>query len=385
MSAMPEKIMFLGDCYEGPHAGTEGQILQLIQHLDRSRYEPSMTLLRSSPYIERNQFPCPVQCLGIVKMASIQSIFRFLRFCLTLRKQNYRIVHCFLNDVSLIAPPLLKIFGIRVLISRRDMGFWYNRWNLAILKLSSAFVDRYVANSQAVARIVEQQERVPPGKISVIYNGYAPRAKQSEGVKDKVDLPQVPSHHPVVGIVANLKPIKRIDVLIGAFAIALKECPTARLLIVGGDGLSCEGGSMLVQLERQADDLGIRDHIVFAGRVGDPAPYINRFSVAVLCSESEGFSNALVEYMQAGRAVVCTDSGGNRELVEHGVNGFLVPVGDVGVLADHLVRLLSDSGLARKLGEAARLSVQSTYSHTRMVTEQMACYDSVLTATQLGW
>jgi len=104
--------------------------------------------------------------------------------------------------------------------------------------------------------------------------------------------------------------------------------------------------------------------------------------VAVLCSESEGFSNALIEYMQAGRPIICTDTGGNPELVQNGTNGFLVPVGDANALADCLVKLLSDGVLARKLGDAARETVRSTYSHTRMLNEQMACYDQVLSGTQ---
>jgi glycosyltransferase involved in cell wall biosynthesis len=105
--------------------------------------------------------------------------------------------------------------------------------------------------------------------------------------------------------------------------------------------------------------------------------YVEKFSVAVLCSESEGFSNAIVEYMQAARPVVCTDTGGNPEIVQDGRNGFLVPVGDSGALAERLVQVLSDSMLAKRLGEAGRETVRS-FTHERMLAEQMSCYDKVL-------
>jgi glycosyltransferase involved in cell wall biosynthesis len=105
--------------------------------------------------------------------------------------------------------------------------------------------------------------------------------------------------------------------------------------------------------------------------------YIERFTVAVLCSESEGFSNSIIEYLQAGRPVVCTATGGNPEIVRDGHNGFLVPVGDAAALAERLVRLLSDDALARRLGAAGR-EIVSSYTQARMVTEQMACYDDVL-------
>jgi L-malate glycosyltransferase len=375
---MATKIMYLVDDYEGPQAGTEGQLLQLLQHLDRSRYEPAMTLLRRSDYVEHNPLYCPVKILGVTKLASVRSILKVLRFALSLRREGYRLVHCFLNDVSLIAPLLLRIFGVRVLVSRRDMGFWYTPGKLAVLRFVSAFVDRYVANCQAVGRVVQQREWAPYRKISVIYNGLLSPAANQGGAARTIDLPGALDQAPVVGIVANLKPIKRIDVLIQAVAIARGCYPAVRLLIVGRDGLSQRGRSMCKELEGLASRLGIRNQVIFMGGVDDPAPYVNRFTVAVLCSESEGFSNALIEYMQAGRPIICTDTGGNPELVQDGTNGFLVPVGDVDMLADRLVKLLSDSVLARRLGEAARETVRSTYSHTRMIVEHMACYDEVL-------
>lgn len=381
---MVTKIMYLVDYYEVPQGGTEGQILQLVQHLDRSRYEPAMTLLRGSEYLERNAFPCPVRVLGITRLASIRSILRVLRYALSLRRENYRLVHCFFNDSSLIAPLFLRLVGIRVLVSRRDMGFWYTPRNLAVLRLVAPFAHRYVANSQAVKRIVQQREWVPGGKISVIYNGYVSRTENDSEATDAVGLPGVPIHGPVVGIVANLRPIKRIDTLIKAFALIGGQYPDAWLVVAGDDDQSQRGGSMLEELLDLATDLGIRERVIFAGRVADPTPYIKRFTIAVLCSESEGFSNSVIEYMQAGRPIVCTDTGGNPELVQDGRNGFLVPVGDARALADRLIRLLSDTALARRLGEAARETVQSSYTHTRMIAEQMACYDEVLSGGRFG-
>ena len=379
LTAAPTKIMYLVDYYEGPQGGTEGQLLQILRHLDRSRYLPAITLLRGSDYFERNSFYCPVKILDITKLASARSIYKVLRFASDLRRQGYRLVHCFLNDVSLIAPPLLRLFGIRVLVSRRDMGFWYTPGKLAVLRLVSAFVDRYVANCQAVGRVVQQREWASSRKISVIYNGLGTAAANGGGGARTNCPPGVSDQTPVVGIVANLKPIKRIDVLIQAVAVARERSPALRLIIVGKDGLSERGRSMRRELEDLASRVGVRDAVIFAGGVDDPAPYINRFNVAVLCSESEGFSNALIEYMEAGRPVICTDTGGSPELIRDGTNGFLVPVGNVDALADRLVQLLSGRELARRLGEAARDTARS-YSLMRMISEQMACYDEVLSA-----
>jgi glycosyltransferase involved in cell wall biosynthesis len=381
---MATRIAYLVDYVGGSQAGTERQLLQLIERLDRTRYEPELAVLRSSEYIEHHLLDCPVTVLSITTLARVQSILKMMRFARDLRRRGCQLVHCFLNDVSLIAPPVLRMFGIRALVSRRDMGFWYTPANLVVLRLVSLFVDRYVANSRAVAGIVQQRERVPGEKISVVYNGLDRAMTQSGRAARDISLPGIVGQGPVVGIVANLKPLKRIDVLIEAMARVCKHIPSASLVVVGSDGPSARGESLRMELEKLADRLGIRDKVVFTGGVDDPVSYIDRFSVAVLCSESEGFSNAVMEYMRAARPIVCTDTGGNPELVKDGTNGFLVPVGDATALADRVIALLSDEVLARRLGAAARETVTSMYSCDRMVMEQMACYDEVLAGTPSG-
>ncbi len=379
---MTIKMMCLVDHYPGPQAGTEGQLLQLVQYLDRSRYDPCVTVFRGSEYIEHNLFPCPVRVLDITKLASFRTIFKMVCYALALRREGYRLVHCFFNDSSMIAPFFLKLFGIRVLVSRRDMGFWYTPKNLVVLRLVAPFVDCYVANSHAVKQLVQQREWISGRKISVIYNGYD-FSTENANPTVTTKIPGVPDGVPVVGIVANLRPIKRIDTLVEAFALVGKQCSDAYLVIVG-DKESKQAVKTLNELEALACRLGIRERVIFVGRVEDPMPYINRFNVAVLCSESEGFSNSIIEYMRAVRPVICTDTGGNPEVVKDGHNGFLVPVGDIGALADRLLRLFADSILARRLGKAGYETI-CAYTHTRMVTEQMACYDQILSGSRRGW
>lgn len=373
---MATKIMYLVDEYVGPQAGSEGQLLQLIQHLDRSRFEPAMTVLRASDYIECNAFPCSVRVLGIPRLASRHAFGSMLRFARDLRHEGFHLVHCLLNDSSLIAPAFMRLLGIRVLVSRRDMGFWYTPGKLAALRLVAHFVDRYVVNSHAVKRVVREREWVPDRKIAVIYNGFSPRGEGDVPEHAASVLPEIAPDMPVVGIVANVKPIKRIDVLVEAFAMATLRRPDARLVIVG-DTDTPPSIATHKTLSELAVRLGITDRVVFTGRVDNAAPYIERFTLAVLCSESEGFSNAVIEYMQAGRPIVCTDTGGNPELVRDNQNGFLVPVGDIAALTERIDRLLTDVTLARRLGEAARESVRS-YTVSRMVSEQMDCYDALV-------
>lgn len=372
---MPIKVMYLIDYYGNPYAGTEGQLLQLIQYLDRTRYEPTMAVLRDSEYIQKNMFPCPVSVLSISNLASINSVKKFVCFALKLRRQGYKLIHCYFNDSSLIAPFFMWLLGIHVIVSRRDMGFWYTFYNLAILRFLSIFVDCYVTNSQAVKYLISQREWIPQRKITVIYNGYVPLNEKSQ-IDTSIELLKLPSDAPIVGIVANLRAIKRLDTLLEAFALVNKHHPDAYLVIVG-DKNSVEATKILEKLTSLIHRLGIGERVIFTGRVEDPKLYIRQFTVSVLCSDSEGFSNSIIEYMQAGCPTVCTNTGGNSELIKDGFNGFLVPVGDFNTLAKRVIQLLSDKILACQLGEAGYETVIK-FTHVRMIKEQMDCYDKLL-------
>lgn len=372
---MPIKVMYLIDYYGNPYAGTEGQLLQLIQYLDRTRYEPTMAVLRDSEYIQKNMFPCPVSVLSISNLASINSVKKFVCFALKLRRQGYKLIHCYFNDSSLIAPFFMWLLGIHVIVSRRDMGFWYTFYNLAILRFLSIFVDCYVTNSQAVKYLISQREWIPQRKITVIYNGYVPLNEKSQ-IDTSIELLKLPIDAPIVGIVANLRAIKRLDTLLEAFALVNKHHPDAYLVIVG-DKQSVEATKILEKLTSLIYRLGIGERVIFTGKAKDPKLYIRQFTVSVLCSDSEGFSNSVIEYMQAGCPAVCTNTGGNSELIKDGFNGFLVPVGDFNTLAKRVIQLLSDKILARQIGEAGYETVIK-FTHVRMIKEQMDCYDKLL-------
>src|SRR5205823_12441902 len=93
-----------------------------------------------------------------------------------------------------------------------------------------------------------------------------------------------------------------------------------------------EGGQR-PELERLLAELGLSDRFHLPGTVYDVPAFLARLDVAVLPSHSEGMSNALLEYMSAGKAIVATAVGSNVRLIEDGRHGLLVPAGDPGALA----------------------------------------------------
>jgi glycosyltransferase involved in cell wall biosynthesis len=367
------KVMYLLDTYIGPYAGTEKQLLSLINNLDRSRFAPCLTVLRPTPYLEQNKLPCPVEILDIPRIRSPGTAIKLWRYACSLVRRRFSVVHVLFNDASVVAPFFLRLAGLRVVVSRRDMGFWYTRGNLRLLRLNRFFVDKVVTNSRAVKRNVEQAEGFPTQKIQVIYNGYQPANDPSSSPAAVRTRLGVDGNASIVGVVANLRPIKRLVDLIDAFSLVLKAHPASCLVLVGD-------GEERKNLERRARSLGIESAVRFAGRVPYTLPFVREFTVGVLCSESEGFPNAVIEYMYCGKPTVCTDAGGASEIVQHGVNGFLVPVGDVAAMAEYVTRLLDDENLATNLGNAARERVRIQCSLEGMIRAHSELY-AALTAS----
>jgi glycosyltransferase involved in cell wall biosynthesis len=133
-------------------------------------------------------------------------------------------------------------------------------------------------------------------------------------------------------------------------------------------------GHLRGELEARARDLGLAERLVFRGKVADVPRLLADWDVGVLCSDSEGFSNALLEYMLAGCAAVATDVGGNREALADGETGLLVPPGDAAALAAAIGRCLADGDLCARLAAAARRTAAARYDWTACVRAHEELY-----------
>jgi glycosyltransferase involved in cell wall biosynthesis len=246
------------------------------------------------------------------------------------------------------------------------MGYWYTPMLSRGLRLTGKFVTGALTNSRAVAELTSRTEHIPAERVHVVYNGYL---SESSDMKSETipELAQLKDEGAViVGLVANIRPIKRIGDLIDAVALLTDTCPDLQVVIIGGGDNSC--------LRAQATEAGLQGRIHFLGARPNVKSCLAYFDLAVLCSESEGFSNAVVEYMQAGLPVVCTATGGNPEAVTDGETGYLYPVGNVVALARLLELLYKDGGERRRMGSLAKVKAEGSYSIDKMVQAHQAIY-----------
>jgi glycosyltransferase involved in cell wall biosynthesis len=374
MSDGSARIVFLMDSYEGPKAGTERQLFELVSGLDRTRFDPMLVLLRSTPAAtDPTQLPCPLHVLGVQRLASPCSWLKMAAFATMLRRIDVKLVHILFNDASIIGPPFCKLAGACTVVARRDMGFWYTPSILRLLRFNRRFVDAVAVNSEAVRLNVHRFEGYPLEHMYVLTNGHRPTrlfAAPEPGLRERLSIPP---HHTLVGMVANLRAVKRHADLLRAFAVVRARQGTAHLLLVGG-------GELEASLRDLTAQLGLTDWVHFLGSVDDPVPLIKHCDVCVLSSASEGSSNALLEYLGCGKAIVCTNVGGNAELIRDGETGFLVEPGDVMALADRVEWLVANPALARTMGQRGHDLFTGRFTSEQMVAAHMEMYDRLLSA-----
>jgi L-malate glycosyltransferase len=125
-------------------------------------------------------------------------------------------------------------------------------------------------------------------------------------------------------------------------------------------------GEQRAELERLHAELGLGDRFKLRGSVADMPNFLRMVDIAVLPSHSEGMSNALLEYMAAGRAVIATDVGANPELVRHRKDGLIVPVRDEAAMVGAIGDLLAHPLRAAGFGASARTRVEAQYSRDAM-------------------
>ena len=223
------------------------------------------------------------------------------------------------------------------------------KWTVATLRWTSALV--LLAPSQGA--YLHDKEGVGVHAWSrtrevIIPNGIplppAPSALARDRARAMLGLPQEAF---VVGIVARLSEQKAHHVLLKAFAQAFASHPEARLVVIGG-------GSRAEELTRLSQELGLADRVQFTGIRRDVSALLPAFDVSCLSSVHEAAPISVIESMAAGLPILATDCGALRDMVAHGKEGLLVPVGDVQQFAAALTRLATDRSLRERMGASAR-------------------------------
>lgn len=359
----PVGILFCIDSLP-PTGGTEQQLAGLIERLDRDCFTLHVCTLRPDQPLRPLPSDVGHLSLAVPKLLSLQAWRESRRFARYVHQHRISVVQTFFQDATIFGLWSARLARVPArLASFRDLGFWRTPQVEFLMRRSYPLARAFVVNSAAVRDHVAEADGLDPARFVVIPNGLDVGSYAFDPGRD--DPPRVV-------LVGNLnRRVKRADLFIRAALAAAEHCPDARWQLVGD-------GELRGEYEALARDLGVADRVEFLGRRADVAAVLAGAAVGVNCSDSEGFSNALLECMLSGCAVAATDVGGNRELIEPEADGLLVPVDDAGALAAAVVRLVNDPDLAGRLAGQARERAQQAFSWQANVQRHEDLYAGLL-------
>ncbi|MFC8917185.1 glycosyltransferase family 4 protein [Streptomyces sp. NPDC057116] len=235
---------------------------------------------------------------------------------------------------------------------RREIGHRY------------ALLDAITTVTEADARSYRSRLKLPGVRIDAVPNS--------------VPAPTVePADSTAKWVVAagRLTRVKRYDLLVEAFAKVVAARPDWRLRIYGsGDATGNEKNALRALIEAR----GLHNHVYLMGTANPLEPEWVKGSVAAVTSRLESFGMTIVEAMRCGLPVVSTDCPhGPGEIIEDGVDGRLVPVGDVDAIADALLALIQDDELRRRTGQAA-LAASQRFDPARIAERHEALFTELV-------
>jgi glycosyltransferase involved in cell wall biosynthesis len=245
---------------------------------------------------------------------------------------------------------------------------WRPRWQRALI-----FIGTYYTLAAANVSIMISKETYERAcniigrkqKIAYIKNGLAPVDFKTKDLARKELELHIPDDHMLIGGIGELHPNKNWSQAITATA----HLPhTVHLAVIGS-------GEEYDALKYQAKALGIEDRVHLLGYIGDAATYVKAFDIFILPSKKEGLPYVLLEAGLAGLPVVATDLPGNRDIIESGVQGFLIEP-EYRILATSIEMLIRDPGMRRTFGAALQEKVMSEFSIDHMVHETFDLYTS---------
>lgn len=357
------------------HGGTEKQLITLINGLDRSKFTPHLCCINKSniesSFLEDalslfKEIKCGKIHLDFKSFKNLSSILYILELSRYIRRNKIDIVVSYFIDPTIMSfvASKLSFRKTRQVVSFRDMGLLRNSQHKVLMKWIYHRTPFLLANSEAVKQDYVENDNIPADKITVIYNGI--------DIEKFMKIQRTQKRPDVIGIIANLnRRVKRVDVFLRAAACIYEKRKETSFIIIGE-------GKLKTELKILASKLGINNKVNFVGRSYDVDKDLKKIHIGVNTSETEGFSNVILEYLASGIPVVATNTGGNREIIVENKNGFLFTVNDYKELAEKTLLILDDETLYAKLSSNSRKSVSDRFENSIMVNNYELYFHKII-------
>jgi len=293
-----------------------------------------------------------------------------------IRRHRINIVQTFLSSFDILAPFLRLLSpGVRLITSRRTIDEALPPRDIRLLRQTGRFVQAIVANSAAVAESVQRIEGHAPPRLRVVPNGIPlPAALSAEERALGRQTHGVSDQELVVTYIAHFRAGKGHRYIPEVARKVINRMPRTCFLLAGETDVNEVYRGIAAGLQGAVKRDRLQQHIRVLGPVSDVRNLLAAADLSLNLSDYEGMSNAVLEAMALGVPVVAADSGGTKEIITHGADGWLVPRADAAAAAEGILKIAGDPDLRRKLGGAGRRRIARDFSVERMVERYVSLY-----------
>jgi glycosyltransferase involved in cell wall biosynthesis len=371
------KLCFFTNSYT--FGGVEEHIVLLCGLVPQLGYTPSVVCSKHDalqPLYDRlNALGVPIhwyepEAGAIGKWRSIRALAKLLR------AQQIDVMHLHLIFTDGGRMPLLaaRLAGIPVVVTHHaaPQARQELMTNLARRPML-ALARKFIAVSHANRRDHIRYMGLPADRLVAIHNGIVVPREPPDRKRAHDELTAslgLPPDTKLVGGVGRLNDQKGFHWLLDAAKKFLPKVPSARVVLVGD-------GPLRGELEAQAQSLGIADRVLFLGFRKDAPKVLAALDVLAMPSVFEGLPLVLLEACAAGCPAVAHAVDGIPEVIEDEVSGFLVPRGNVELLANRIAQVLRDEQLASNMSQAAWRRALNGFTAERMAADTVAIYDEL--------
>jgi glycosyltransferase involved in cell wall biosynthesis len=353
--------------------GCERDLAKLAKAIDRSKFTPHVGCFTAKgvrvPDIQALGIPIiefPVH--SFQSMSAVRGARQMGRY---IKDHEIKVVHCFDGPTVTFGVVVSYFNRVPAIVSaqlgKREL---YTKLHHRLVRATDRLADVVVANSLAIQQYLIDQEHVPANRTYLCYNGVETKFFHP-AVEPEPKPPCVAGAPLVIGTVCALRPEKRVELLIQAFARVRHLLPGMKVLIVGS-------GNELPKLQAVAAELKVQDDIHFESAKTDVVPWMRALDIFVISSDTESFPNGLLEAMACGASCIGSRVGGIPELITEGTSGLLFDSLNVDQLTAKLTELIQDPALRRRLAQQGAVDAREKFSIEAFARNNEILYDKLL-------
>ncbi|MDD5589867.1 MAG: glycosyltransferase family 4 protein [Candidatus Portnoybacteria bacterium] len=368
-----KKILYLVTLSE--MGGAQKYVIDLATGLDKNQFEVAVAAGGNGPLFERLQ-NAGIKTFKLKRLKRQINPFRDLAAYFEIRKllKTWRpdVLHLNSSKISVLGSlagrnlPMKIAYTVHGAVFKASFSSLSKRLFLWAEKFTAQFKHKIICVSEYDRRLWLEHKVVPAEKLTMIHNGIDPKIDflTKEEAQKKLLAGKNLAGIKTIGALANFYPEKRLDILIEAANLLIKNPQTKFkifFILIGS-------GPLEKQIKTKIAQMGLADKFILTGILPNAARYLKAFDVFVLPSEKEGLPYTIIEAMAAGLPIVASRVGGIPEMVQDGMNGYLISPHDPEALAERVLQLLENPTLARIFAETSLKKVQD-FSLAKMLSE----------------